>query len=149
MILLWKHDDKDIERGRNSIVAPDYFLRLRESSLLEGAHVFTCFQNRMNKDFLPGGQSPEWTVGSVVRVYREKRVPRLGAKDPVSHTCRIYDAPSLVSNMNAWGPYHSNQSARLREILLQRNDSLITLIGTFRIRTQILPFAASENVDPC
>jgi hypothetical protein len=57
-----------------------------------------------------------WSVGTVIRVFRKKRMPvRLGLKDSHSHTMRMYDATRLY--MTAWGPFQSETSAHLYHTL--------------------------------
>ena len=131
MILYWKHCEADVAPAKapRSIVSPDYHLRLRDSSFFESAHVFTCFENRTNTTIDVNGKPFEWTVGSVIRVFRNKRTPRLGAKDPISHTSRMYDLGSEELDITAWGPYHSEMSVHLREYLLEDNAKSVILIG--------------------
>ena len=131
MVLYWKHCETDVAPAKapRSIVSPDYHLRLRDSSFFESAHVFTCFENRTNTTIDLNGKPFEWTVGSVIRIFRKKRKPRLGAKDPISHTARIYDVDEDKLDITAWGPYYSEMSAHLRECLLEENGKTTTLIG--------------------
>jgi hypothetical protein len=52
MVLYWKQQTTrkgTALRCRDPFVGPDFFLRLDDSSWLEGAHVFTTFENRLKK----------------------------------------------------------------------------------------------------
>ncbi|VEU34734.1 unnamed protein product [Pseudo-nitzschia multistriata] len=137
MVLYWKHCETKLGSydalDTHPILSPDYFLRLDDSSFFESAHVFTCFENRTNTsiDRSSAGLEPfEWTAGCVVRVFRKKRKPRLGAKDPISHTARMFDVPKENLDVTAWGPYHSEMSAHIKESLLRKDDRQTVLIGT-------------------
>jgi len=135
MILYWKHRETNLgsydKPETRPIISPDYFLRLRDSSFFESAHVFTCFENRNDATIHRPGENPfEWTVGSVVRVFRKKRKLRLGAKDPISHTARIFDAPRSELDMTAWGPFHSDMSAHIKEALLDQDGPTPIFVGT-------------------
>jgi hypothetical protein len=123
MVLYWSHP-----HNGNSIVAPDYFMRLNDSSLLESAHVFSAFENRVMSKYLPNEFPFEWSVGTVIRIFREKRIPNTGAKDPISHTSRMFDAPEDAFDLTAWGAYHSEMSNRLRYDLVA-SAGPVTLIG--------------------
>ena len=135
MVLYWKHCEADAAPAKapRSIISPDYHLRLRDSSFFESAHVFTCFENRTNTTIDVNGKPFEWTVGSVIRVFRNKRTPRLGAKDPISHTGRMYDLDADELDITAWGPYYSEMSVHLREYLLEKNEKTVILIGKFHL----------------
>ena len=129
MVVYWNHKEAS---ERDSIISPDYFLRLKDSSFLESAHIFTCFKNRMQntqKIILQDGKPFEWTTGSVVRIFHEKRKPKLGTKDPISHTARMYDVSSDELDMTAWGPYNSEMSDHLLASLLGLYGTSTTLIG--------------------
>eukprot|EP01025_Chloroclados_australasicus_P027847 TRINITY_DN27568_c0_g1_i3.p1 TRINITY_DN27568_c0_g1~~TRINITY_DN27568_c0_g1_i3.p1 ORF type:complete len:603 (-),score=37.68 TRINITY_DN27568_c0_g1_i3:865-2673(-) len=103
MLLFWKQDQM------LATVGPKYYLRLKPSSFLERAHVFTAFENRCG---LPMADGKEWTVGLIVRVYRNKRCPRLGKLDKVSHTQRVFEIKDL--KLTTWGPSLGSMSAKVK-----------------------------------
>lgn len=82
-------------------VGSKYFVRMIPSSLLERAHVFTAFENRMGMDMADGNV---WSIGLVIRVYRSPRRPVLGRKDKYSHTLRLFEEEKPIC-VNTWGPY--------------------------------------------
>lgn len=110
MVLFWT------QKGgiSSKTVGPDYSLRLNDSSILEGSHVFTTFENRCGLK-LESDPDFQWSVGTVIRVFNKKRVPRLGKKDPCSHTLRMYNAPTL--DLTAWGPTQGEMSEHVRHAL--------------------------------
>jgi hypothetical protein len=118
MVLYWKQPTRRRKgaalQSRNPFVGPNFFLRLNDSSWLEGAHVFTTFENRL-KVPIKKGKYFCWSVGTVIRVFRKKRMPRLGSKDSYSHTMRMYDAKRL--DITAWGPSQGEMSAHLYHAL--------------------------------
>eukprot|EP01025_Chloroclados_australasicus_P027849 TRINITY_DN27568_c0_g2_i1.p2 TRINITY_DN27568_c0_g2~~TRINITY_DN27568_c0_g2_i1.p2 ORF type:complete len:639 (-),score=41.23 TRINITY_DN27568_c0_g2_i1:1098-3014(-) len=103
MLLFWKQPQM------LATVGPKYYLRLKPSSFLERAHVFTAFENRCG---LPMADGKEWSVGLLVRVYRNKRCPRLGKIDKVSHTQRVFEMKDL--NLTTWGPCLGSMSASVK-----------------------------------
>jgi len=106
-------------------VGPDYHWRLNDSSFLEKAHVFTCFENRLLIEL--DDEISNWTVGSVVRVFRNERVPKLGSKDSHSHTGRMYDTPELSNAVTIWGPCYGEMSLDIRYHLKERAP--VVLVG--------------------
>jgi hypothetical protein len=111
MLLLWNCPRNDTTALET--IGPEYALRLNQSSWLEGHHAFTAFENRLGLklNFLGDADNAgdyTWTAGSVVRIYHEKRKPRMGRKDPYSHTKRMAelypDSPHLP-HVTIWGPY--------------------------------------------
>lgn len=106
MVLFWN------QIHRSNIVGPKYYLKLTESSHLERAHVFTAFENRCNLDLVNG---KPWSSGVVVRVYHNKRIPRLGKKDNYSHTKRIAESTDL--ELWTWGPFQGEMSLKVRASL--------------------------------
>jgi hypothetical protein len=155
------------------MVGPDYYLRLNDSSLLEGRHVFTAFENRlglrledMDDNFTKaaagynsstssgnsgsGGNSmtkqgaaadatsvtttttTTWSAATVIRVYDNKRVPRLGDKDPISHTQRMLQQETKTNNqldLNVWGPVPGEISYHVKNALLAAVASVATSGG--------------------
>ena len=65
--------------------------------------MFTTFSNHHNIPLADENGSFEWSVGTVVRVFDNPRNPPLGRHDLISHSKRMFDAPSL--QVTAWGPY--------------------------------------------
>ena len=126
MVLFWSHSNFSHD---NNIVAPDYFLRLNDSSFLESPHVFSAFENRNNSAITQDKLPFKWTAGTVVRIFREQRIPKLGAKDPVSHTFRMFEVPGKLLDVTVWGAYHSEMSAHLHHTLLESPGTTVTLIG--------------------
>lgn len=117
MLLFWN------QSRQSSTVGPKYYIRLKESSLLERAHVFTSFENRTNLDLLDGRP---WSVCLVVRVYHSKRAPKLGKKDVISHTKRVAESTDLA--LWTWGPFLGDMSEKLR-VRLQCGQRPLTLVG--------------------
>ena len=104
MILFWKDDG-----SLTKTLGPNYYLKLRDSSITENPHAFTTFINR-RQSYL-GTVGGDWTVGCVVRVLRNKRSMPLSRKDSTSHTGRMADAPDDESNiLEAYGPYAGEMS---------------------------------------
>jgi hypothetical protein len=113
MILRWNHAPT---RSMDTI-GPNYYLRLKTSSWFESAHVFTTFENRSGI-LLFGGHpsSNQWSVATVIRVFRNKRVPQLGPKDAYSHTMQMYEVERL--DVTTWGPKQSEMSGVVKNELL-------------------------------
>jgi len=102
-----------------STAGPDYWIRLIDSSSLERAHVFTCFENNCTVA-LDNVSGTSWNIGIVVRVFRNKRVPKLGEKDAVSHTQRLYENP-LPLQIDMWGPMQGEMTAMVADSLRKAN----------------------------
>ncbi|KAL7530803.1 hypothetical protein ACHAWF_003518 [Thalassiosira exigua] len=118
MVLYWKSPF-----GFTDTIGPDYSMLMKNSSLLEEKHIFTCFENRSERHLDDGF---EWTVGVVIRVFRRPRVPRLGVRDPTSHTQRMYDEePKMIIT----GPRQGEMSEKVRIELLSCNEAPLILIG--------------------
>jgi len=126
MVVYWNHKGLS---NISSIVSPDYFLRLKDSSFLESPHIFTSFQNHEQSTILKDGKPFEWTVGLVIQVYRDARKPKLGTKDHISHTARMYDLDAHEFDVTAWGPYNSETSTLLRASLIQITCAPTICIG--------------------
>ena len=103
MVVMWKGGRISKALGSN------FYLKLRDSSVLESDHVFTAFQNRrgVHVRTAPGG----WTTGMVIRVYRNKRKCFLVRGEKQSHTGRMADEHPAV--IEARGPYIGEMSALL------------------------------------
>jgi hypothetical protein len=122
MVLYWKSPF-----GFTDTIGPDYSMLMKNSSLLEEKHIFTCFENRSGSHLGDEESEFDWTVGVVIRVFRRHRVPRLGIKDPTSHTQRMYEA--LEPKMIITGPRQGEMSEKVRIELLSRNKAPLILIG--------------------
>lgn len=116
MLLFWN------QQRTLDTVGPKYYLRLKNSSRLERAHVFTGFENRCELDLAHGDQ---WSACLLVRVYRSKRGVRMMRQDKVSHTQRIADSDEL--GLYTWGPFNGSMSEAVRMSLCERRG--VTLIG--------------------
>ena len=81
------------------------------------------------KIILQEGKTFEWTTGSVVRIFCEKRNPNIGDKDSISHMERMYNVSSDELDMKSWGPYNSDMSAHLLASLTCLYVTSTTLIG--------------------
>ena len=93
-------------------VGPNFYLRLKDSSLSEPFHAFTSFQNR---NFLRIRDFKEpWTSGVVMRVYHNKRKLALSKKDRSSHTGRLYDCITESSALEVQGPYTGEMSELIK-----------------------------------
>jgi hypothetical protein len=92
-------------------VGPEYTLRLNDSSLLEGRHVFTAFHNRLGWK-VDSKSDFKWCAGTIIKKFNKRRVPQLGEKDPHSHTKRMYDAETL--DLTVWGPFQSEMSDHIK-----------------------------------
>jgi hypothetical protein len=120
LVLYWKQPRRRrkgaVLRCPDPFVGPAFSLRLNDSSWLEGAHAFTTFENRLDMPIKNGEDGDfAWSIGTVIRVFRKKRMPRLGSKDSQSHTMRMYDDKRL--DMTAWGPSQGEMSAHLYHAL--------------------------------
>lgn len=116
MLLFWN------QTVRSITVGPKYYLRLANSSLMEHAHVFTGFENRRGLDIT---DDQSWSVGLLVRIYHNRRRPRLGRKDTFSHTRRVAEASDL--KIVTWGPFHGSMSENIR--LHLESGKAITLVA--------------------
>lgn len=125
MALFWNGGPAGV---RSNTVGADYSLRMNDSSFLEGAHVFTTFENRLGLKFDGISSTFKWSVGTVIRVYDKKRVPQLGKKDPCSHTKRMYDTPSL--DLTVWGPTQGEMSDHVRDALLGSTPVVLVAAGS-------------------
>ena len=120
MVLYWKSPF-----GTTDTVGPDYALRLHNTPIWEDKHVFTCFENRTGTAFNDDINSDEWDVGSVIRVFRNKRTPRIGEK--FSHTQRMYDEGEKDGpTMLVTGPRQGEMSEIIKFALVEKP---IVLIG--------------------
>ena len=123
MVLYWKSPF-----GTTDTVGPDYALRLHGTSILEDKHVFTCFENRLgvalNDDL---GSGDEWNVGTVIRVFRQRRVPRLWGGEQYSHTQRMMEESDL--NMLITGPRQGEMLEMIKYALLSHDNTPIVLVG--------------------
>ena len=129
MVLLWR-------AGRASnMLAPNFYLKLAGSSVLEECHVFTAFQNRHDTK-VPSVSGP-WTTGMVIRVFRNKRRFSITKKERRSHTGRMADDNSAV--IEAHGPYAGEMSelivqalngARSKCYSASLDDGPVVLVGT-------------------
>lgn len=117
MLLFWA------QHKRSETVGPKYYVKMQESSRLERAHVFTGFENRLSLD-LAGGRP--WTTCLLVRVYRNKRKPRLGRKDFISQTYRI--AQSTNVDVWTWGPFVGDMSDAIR-LRMELSRKALTLVA--------------------
>jgi len=125
MVLLWSQEKKT---SAANTVGPDYSLRLNDSSFLERSHVFTAFENRCG---LKIATDPNfvWTSGTVIRVFDRKRSPQLGAKDPHSHTRRLYDVPDTTIDLTVRGPHYGEMSERIRFALMMAASTPVILVA--------------------
>ena len=104
---MWKSDSP-----LSKTLGPNFYLKLKDSSISENAHAFTAFQNRrlvQVKD-APGG----WDTGIVIRVYRNKRKYPLSKKDGSSHTGRMATADKTAV-LEAYGPYTGEMSELIKQ----------------------------------
>ena len=123
MVLYWKSPF-----GLTETVGPDYALLMNESSILEEKHVFTCFQNRSRSNLLLGDDADlfDWSVGTVIRVFRRPRTPRLGRRDAYSHTMRMFfEEPRMLIT----GPRQGEMSEKIRHSLLAKKNEPLILFG--------------------
>lgn len=117
ILLFWNQDI------RSNTVGPKYYLKLRDSSLLEHAHTFTGFENRCGIDLVDGRS---WSACLLVRVYHNRRRPRLGKKDKYSHTKRVAEATNM--DIYTWGPFNGSMSEIVR-LHLQSPQALTLVAG--------------------
>lgn len=113
-------------------IGPDYSLRLRDSTCMEGRHVFTCFENRS----LSSSPSSlfsldlDWSAGTVIRVFRNSRRPiSWGTQDKVSHTQRIMHADSLDKALTVWGPTYGEVSQHVLHAMQQAHHPVVLVGG--------------------
>lgn len=116
LLLFWK------QKITLNTVGPKYFLRLKDSSCFERAHVFTAFENRENLDLANGH---EWSTCVLVRVYNNYRNLRIPRQDKVSHTHRIFEQEDL--KLYTWGPFLGNTSESMMRAM--NSDRPITLVA--------------------
>ena len=110
MVLLWK-------AGRTTeTLAPNFYLKLKDNSMMEDGHPFTAFQNR--RGIQVSSVPEEWTTGMVIRVYRNKRKFPLASKKNQSHTGRMAYEDSAV--IEARGPY----SGEMSELIVQNQNGV-------------------------
>lgn len=102
MLLFWNQ-----KRTLNT-VGPNYYLRLKNSSKLERAHVFTAFENRLGLQFTDG---IPWSTCLLIRVYNKNRKIRIPRQDKVSHTKGVYEDPE--ADMYTWGPFLGDMSEKV------------------------------------
>ena len=107
MVLLWKSDGP-----LSKTLGPNFYLKLKNSSLTENAHAFTAFQNR-RMAHLKDVQG-DWNTGTVIRVYRKKRKYPLSKQDGASHTGRMADADKTTAVLEAYGPYTGEMSELIK-----------------------------------
>ncbi|KAL5272253.1 hypothetical protein ACHWQZ_G000467 [Mnemiopsis leidyi] len=110
MAIFWK-SSAPLSRS----VGPNFFLRLRESSLPEPAHEFTSFQNRLSTQVpeIPG----HWTTGVVMRVYHNRRKPPLSKTDNTSHTGRLFSCKTDSSTLEIRGPLPGEMSGLIKQAM--------------------------------
>lgn len=105
ILLYWKQD-KQLDT-----IGPKYYLRLRSSSILERAHVFTAFENRCAGVNLDQDREHRWSVCLLIRVYNKARRIRTPKQDKVSHTYGLMQQNSnendqqLDIDLLTWGPF--------------------------------------------
>lgn len=116
LILFWK------QRTTLHSVGPKFFLRLKDSSLLERAHVFTGMENRKQLDIF---DRKDWSSCLLIRVYHSKRKPALGKKDKISHTHRVATVRDM--KIRTWGPFLGGMSDQVRYALREKRN--ITLVA--------------------
>jgi len=122
MILYWKS-----HYGTTDSIGPDYSLLLTNSSFLEEAHIFTCFENRSGIALGDEADDFDWSVGVVIRVFRRKRMPRLKGSEVKSHTQRMYEETDL--KMLVTGPRQGEMSEKVRVELLSPSNKPLILFG--------------------
>jgi hypothetical protein len=88
MVVYFTHPHR-IER----MVGADFHMLLQDASIMEDAHVFTTFERQGKLSF--ERDNFEWSVGAVIRVFCNKRRPKMSSKEPTSHTLRMYEEPEL------------------------------------------------------
>jgi len=108
------------------VIGPKFFFRMRRSSPLERAHVFTGMENRLGTDLWPGHA---WTSMLVVRIYHNVRSPAYPRPDHISHTHRVHISQNdtdgttdeaddgALRTLRTWGPFCGDMSARVYERL--------------------------------
>lgn len=105
ILLCWKQD-KQLDT-----VGPKYYLRLRSSSILERAHVFTAFENRNVGVNVTDDEGKPWSICLLIRVYNKARRIRTPKQDKVSHTNGLMHLNSYESDqphdidLCTWGPF--------------------------------------------
>lgn len=123
MVLYWKSPF-----GMTDTVGPDYALRLHGTSILEDKHVFTCFENRLGVAFNDDVAGNAWHVGTVIRVFRQPRLPRTWWGEQVSHTQRMLEQDGDL-RMLITGPRQGEMS-ELIKFALHNDTQPVVLVGT-------------------
>ena len=159
MILYFNNKTKKQRRqqlGNTNTIGPDYSLRLMKSAWLEGKHVFTCFENRIlgsSGDFTDDydcDSNDSWSVGVVIRVFRNNRTPSGLLTDTTSHTQRIYDATDNGGNckkMTITGPRQGEMSELLRYALYKNVSSTTKTTTEARVRRPLVVIGAGSAIN--
>jgi len=118
--LYWNVENNDEAHNEIISVGSNYYMKMYPASFVESRHPFTTFKNRLdNCDFLLANAESEngqearntcFTNGAIIRTFRNKRKPRIGAKSEIrSHTERMTESPSsALSSLFVWGPFQGN-----------------------------------------
>ena len=154
MVLFWKNPFL----GKTDTVGPDYALRLHGTSIFEDKHVFTCFENRagiaLNDD--DDKNHFDWDVGVVIRVFRNRRTPRLMG-EKMSHTSRMYEEGNDHDNndddnglkMLITGPRQGEMSESVKFALLQERVVLIGAGSAINYLLDCLQWCCADVVGNC
>ena len=116
MVIFWKSP-----APLSKSFGPNFFLRLKQSSLPEPAHEFTSFQNRTSLQ-IPDIQG-HWTTGVVMRVYHNRRKPPLSKTDNTSHTGRLYSCKTDSSTLEVRGPIPGEMSELIKQAMYPARPS--------------------------
>ena len=121
LLLLWRHP-----RAVDAVGAQVY-ARLQASSAAERRHPLIAFENRVGLSSVAGRRGG-WTHGAVVRVYRRRRRPALGARDRISHTARLADGDDRAPPpLTLWGPFQGSMSELALRRMARPGD--VALVG--------------------
>lgn len=159
MVLYWVS-----KFNSSKFIAPHYTMIMKKSAVLEEKHIFTCLENRLdlpipdiaalNKEgfeYHVSSQdvdtvfednpnfSMKWDTACVIRVFRDARTPRLGKREPFSHTKRMYEeSPDYIIR----GPIPGEMSLQLKSALEGQEISgrNIILVGAGSACNFILDF---------
>jgi len=141
MVLYW-----DSPFPSSPYIAPHYSMIMKDSSVWEEKHIFTCFENRLNhkapeiEDTLEVKKRVDpfkWKAGCVIRVFHDERKPRLGS-EKMSHTHRMFT--ENPEDIVITGSIPGEMSLKLEYSFESYNENPIVLIGAGSAVNFILDF---------
>lgn len=136
MLLYWTKNPPSNCQPQLNTVGLHYFLRLADSSLLERAHVFNAFENRLNipltsdDDLNDIEVNRQWSVCLLIRVYNKRRRIRLPKQDRVSHTKAMANCEDGTLDVYTWGPFLGDMGEQLMRAIRESPSCTIVAGGS-------------------